>query len=199
MGLHSFKSRIAAGFVVCCFLCLPQIAQSQEISFVLDPEKTTVEFTLPATLHTVHGTFKVKSGSVHFDRVSGAGSSSFVVDATSGNTGNDGRDHKMHEEILESRKYPEVEFVPQKLVGTLAQGDSTVQVQGLFRLHGTEHEATLSIPLHISGNEVTAKFQFTVPYIAWGLKNPSTFVLRVAKEVELEVTAGGKLITAQAP
>jgi hypothetical protein len=37
------------------------------------------------------------------------------VDATSGDTGNTGRDHKMHQEILESQRYPEIIFTPTRM------------------------------------------------------------------------------------
>jgi len=174
--------------------------RAQEATFELDPASTTVEFTLSATLHTVHGTFKAKSGSIRFDVASGGASGSFVIDATSGNSGNESRDHKMHEEVLESGKYPEIVFTPTRVVGTVpAQGDSTLQVQGKFRLHGADHEVTFSVPVHVNGNEVTAKTRFAVPYVAWGLKNPSTFVLRVSKEVEIEVSASGRFVFGGTP
>jgi polyisoprenoid-binding protein YceI len=195
-GVHTTFTSLLR-LLACSALLAPAASlQAQETRFELDPAKTTVEFTLGATLHRVHGTFKAKSGSIRFDAASGAASGSFVIDATGGNSGNESRDHKMHEEVLESGKYPEIVFTPTRVVGTVpAQGDSTVQVQGMFRLHGADHEVTLSVPVHVSGNEISAKTHFAVPYVAWGLKNPSTFLLRVSKEVEIEVSASGKLIS----
>jgi hypothetical protein len=61
---------------------------AQESVFILDPAKSTVEFTLGASLHTVHGTFKVKSGEIHFDPAKGTASGAIVVDALSGESGN---------------------------------------------------------------------------------------------------------------
>jgi polyisoprenoid-binding protein YceI len=182
-------------FLACGVLLASAVTlRAQQTTFDLDPAKTTVEFTLGATLHSVNGTFKAKSGKISFDAASGEATGSFVIDATSGNSGIGLRDHKMHEEVLESGKYPEIVFTPARVMGAVSvQGDSTVQVRGMFRLHGTDHEVTFSIPVHLSGNEVTAQIHFVVPYVAWGLKNPSTFVLRVSKEVEIDVSARGKL------
>jgi polyisoprenoid-binding protein YceI len=181
------------------FLVFLQNALAQESTFELDPAKTQIEFVLPTTLHTVHGSFRVKSGTIHFDPSTGAASGLVLVDATSGESGSEGRDRRMHKEILESDKYPDITFVPNRVIGRLApQGDSTLQVQGTFRLHGNDHPIDVSIPLHISGGEVTANYHFVVPYVQWGLKNPSKFVLRVNDKVEVNVTASGHLTQAVA-
>ncbi len=168
----------------------------QEEVFELDSAKTTVNFTLDATLHTVHGSFKAKGGSIRFDPQSGAASGKIRVDATSAESGSDGRDHKMHKEVLESGKYPEISFSPSQIVGKVEPG-SNVQVKGTFLIHGSEHPLTLSVPLEISGDQLIAKFHFVIPYVEWGMKNPSTFVLRVSKEVSIDIAAVGRLTTSQ--
>ena len=52
---------------------------AQQITFTLDPQKTTVNFTLGASFHTVHGSFRVKNGAIQFDPTSGAASGRIVV------------------------------------------------------------------------------------------------------------------------
>lgn len=177
-------------------LILPSALIAEEQTFELDPGKTTISFTLDAVLHTVHGSFKARGGSIHFDPASGAASGVIVVDATSGDTDNGSRDRKMHKDILESGKFPEISFSPTRMVGTPANG-SSVQMEGIFRIHGADHPLTLSVPLAINGNELTARLHFQVPYVAWGMKNPSTLILRVDKQVEIEIIAVGRLATAQ--
>ena len=164
----------------------------QEDVFELDPAKTTVNFTLDATLHSVHGALKAKSGSIRFNPQSGAASGKIEVDAATAESGNDSRDHKMHKEVLESQKYPEISFSPSKVVGKIASG-SNLQIEGTFRIHGADHSLTLSVPLVINANQVSAEFHFVVPYVEWGMKNPSTFVLRVGKEVSIDMVMVGHL------
>ena len=93
-------------------------------------------------LHTVHGTFKLKSGSIVFDPRTGDASGEIVVDAKSGESGNHTRDGKMQKEVLESARFPEIVFFPKHVSGSVpAQGSSTLQVQGVFRIHGGDHDA----------------------------------------------------------
>ena len=161
---------------------------AQEIELTLDPARTEIHYTLGATAHTVHGTFQLKSGTVHFDPATGKVSGSIVVDATSGKSGNDGRDAKMHREILESQKYPEIVFTPQQVKGTVnPQGSSQVDVSGTFRLHGGDHDFTMPITIQLGGPEATATTRFSIPYEKWGLKNPNTFILRVKDTVDIDI------------
>ncbi len=174
-------------------LASPRVS-AQEMVVTLDPMQTRIEYTLGATLHAVHGTFRLKSGMIHFNPAIGKAGGAIVVDATSGNSGNDGRDSKMHREILESAKYPEIVFMPALVKGAVnAQGASQVEVSGTFRLHGQDHDLTLPLAIQMAGSQVTASAHFAVPYQKWGLKNPSTFILRVKDTVEIEVEATGHL------
>jgi len=168
---------------------------AQEMTLELDPANTKVEFTLPDVLHTVHGTFALKSGMIHFNPSSGSASGSVVVDVKSGQSGNSKRDRRMHEDILQSEQYPDATFTPTKMSGPFSpQGSSEIQVDGIFRIHGSDHPITLAIPLQISGNTATFKTQLVLPYVKWGLKNPSTFILRVGDKVNLDVAASGRLV-----
>ncbi len=166
---------------------------AQEMTLELDPANTRIEFTLAATLHTVRGTFALKRGTIHFNPSTGSASGLVVVDATSGDSGNQGRDHKMHQEILESQRYPEITFTPTKLSGKVdLRGDSTVQVDGIFRLHGADHPMSLTLPVKAKGNTLNVRTHVVIPYVAWGLKNPSTFLLHVSDKVDVDVTATGR-------
>jgi polyisoprenoid-binding protein YceI len=163
------------------------IAWGQEIILNPDPAQTTVQFKLSATLHTVHGTFKLKRGAVRFNPASGQISGEIVVDAASGNSGDDKRDRNMHRDILESAKYPDIVFTPDRVDGSVAtQGASQIQVHGTFRIHGAPHEITLPLQVQMNNGQASVKTTFTIPYVQWGMKNPSTFLLHVGDGVEIE-------------
>jgi hypothetical protein len=76
-------------------------AGSQEVILSFDPAHCKVRWMVDSTLHTVHGTFNVRSGSVHFERESGKAEGEIIVLATSGESGNSSRDEKMHKEVLQ--------------------------------------------------------------------------------------------------
>ena len=166
-------------------------AFGQDIVLAPDPAHTTIDFKLSATLHTVHGSFKLKRGAVRFDPATGRISGELVVDAASGASGDDERDRRMHKDILESAKYPDIVFTPDHVEGTIApEGVSQIQVHGIFRIHGAAHEITLPVEVRLANGHASVKTSFSIPYVKWGMKNPSTFLLRVGDKVEIEAAAG---------
>jgi polyisoprenoid-binding protein YceI len=180
--------------VLLVLLFLAAGASAQEMVFQLDPAQSRVEFTLGDILHTVHGTFKLKSGTIRFNPATGEASGALVVDAASGNSGNKSRDRRMHQQILEDQKYPEIVFTPQHATGKLAsQGTSQMELQGLMSLHGQQHPMTVTMPVQVNRDQASVDVHFIVPYVKWGLKNPSTFILRVSDKVNIDVHAVGHL------
>ena len=167
-------------------------AQTQELKLKFSPATTSIRFTLGDTLHTVHGSFNLKSGEVGYDPGTGAIHGSLVVDATSGQSNNRMRDRRMHREILESDRFPEITFRPDHVEGAVASGGtSTVQVHGIFSIHGADHELTMPVRVQMFPDHWIADINFTVPYVKWGVKNPSNFLLRVSESVEISVHATG--------
>ena len=189
------KSVVRAALGIFLFSGTAALAQPpSEVRIDFDPATTKVEYTLGDVLHAVHDTFRLKSGSMHFDPATGAAGGLLVVDAASGESGNGTRDRKMNKEILETQKYPEATFTPKQVVGQLAaEGASKVQVKGVFRLHGADHDLTLDVPAQVSGNQVTLQTSFEIPFVKWGMKDPSTFVLRVNKEVQMSISGTERL------
>jgi polyisoprenoid-binding protein YceI len=168
-----------------------------EVSSVsLDPVKTAVRWELAGNMHTTHGTFKLKEGKIQIDPTKGTVSGSLVIDARSGESGNAARDRRMHREIIESEKYPEIRFTPERLEGAVhAGGGSNVKISGWLELHGARHQMTIPAEVKISSKQVTSTLRFEVPYVDWGMKDPSTFVFRVDKKVTIEVEASGTLVS----
>ena len=160
----------------------------------LDPARSEVHFTLSDTLHTVKGTFRLQQGDITFDPATGTATGSILVDALSGKTGNSVRDHRMEKDELKAPEFKTVAFAPTRFTGTFnPTGDSTLQVHGLFTLLGTPHEIDVPMQVQVGGDQIHAVGSFVVPYVQWGLKDPSTFMIHVEKEVHVDLDLTGTL------
>jgi polyisoprenoid-binding protein YceI len=169
-------------------------ATTSEIVLAIDPAESQVHWTVDSTLHTVHGTFALKSGSLRFDPGTGRASGEIVVNAMSGESGNKSRDAKMHKDILETAKYPEVVFRPTQLEGKVAaSGPSDCKVHGIFSIHGIDHEIVVPVHAEFAGAHWKETSQFEVPYVSWGIKDPSNFLLNVKPTVIVELELSGEV------
>jgi len=183
-------------FTVLLACALPLAAAETVVE--LDPARTAITFTLHDVLHTVHGSFNLKRGSMTFDPATGKAAGEIVVDVTSGASGSDTRDRRMHREILESARYPDAIFTLDRVNGQLAaQGESQIDAHGVFQIHGSSHESTLHFRIQANGDQLTARTGFTIPYVLWGIKNPSNFLLKVSDKVDVSVQAAGRMKTAE--
>jgi polyisoprenoid-binding protein YceI len=183
-------------FTVLLACALPLAAAETVVE--LDPARTAITFTLHEVLHTVHGSFNLKRGSMTFDPATGKAAGEIVVDVTSGASGSDTRDRRMHREILESARYPDAIFTLDRVNGQLAaQGESQIDAHGVFQIHESSHESTLHFRIQANGDQLTARTGFTIPYVLWGIKNPSNFLLKVSDKVDVSVQAAGRMKTAE--
>jgi len=165
---------------------------AQELLLQLDPAKSGADIILVGNMHTVDGSFLLKRGAIRFNPETGKASGEVVFDAISGQTGNSSRDHKMHKDVIQSQRYPEIAFHPDRADGMLSiSGDSTLQVHGMFAIHGAEHEVTIPVEVNLIGTAWTARASFQVPYVKWGMKNPSVLFLRVVDTVQVQFHAAG--------
>jgi polyisoprenoid-binding protein YceI len=172
----------------------PQTAQAptHEIALTLDPAQTKLHFSVDSTLHMVHGTFAVKSGSLQFDPQTGKASGAIVVNAVSGETGNSSRDQRLHKEILETWKFAEATFRPSQIDGQVSlTAPSDFKVKGVITLHGTDHELVADVHSEFNGDHWKGTAKFDVPYTKWGIKDPSNFLLKVKPVVNVELDLSG--------
>src|SRR5580692_817414 len=180
--------------VVALVAMLAPAALAQHQTFVVNPDTSEVKMTLKTTHEIVNGTFHVQSGSIEFDGSNPKMSGLVVVLAGSGKTGNDSRDKKMNKDILKVDQYTTVSFAPKTYTGTIApSGDSTIQVSGVFTLLGTAHDLTIPMQIHIDGSKATTKAQFVVPYVQWGLKNPSFMFWKAENDVAIDLNLVGQV------
>ena len=174
----------------------PTLRAQETIS--LNPAQSEIHFALGDVLHVVHGTFTIQNGEIQFFPATGKASGGIVVDAASGQSGNSTRDHRMTNDELKASEYKTVTFAPTQVTGAFnPSGDSTLTVHGLFTLLGTAHAIDVPMKVHISGDQLHATGSFAVPYVQWGLKDPSTLMLRVNKEVQIDLSLNGTLRHAQ--
>jgi polyisoprenoid-binding protein YceI len=180
--------------VLALAVILGPAALAQHQTFAVNPDASEVKMTLKTTHELVKGTFHIQSGSIEFDRSNPKMLGSVAVLAGSGKTGNDSRDKKMNKEILKVDQYTTVSFAPKTYTGTIApSGDSTIQVSGVFTLLGNPHDLTIPMQIHMDGTKATAKAQFVVPYVQWGLKNPSFLIWKAENDVAIDLNLVGQV------
>jgi YceI-like domain len=173
-----------------------QAASANEIVLTVDPAQSTVHYSVSSSLHTVHGTFALKRGMLRFEPATGKAYGEIVVDAASGQSGSDSRDKKMHKEVLESSRFTEIIFRPDRVQGTVQpQGASSTQLHGVCVLHGSEHEITVPVRAELKSDQWKGTATFSVPYNDWGLRNPGNFLLKVDHTVSIEVEMAGSMQT----
>jgi polyisoprenoid-binding protein YceI len=169
---------------------------AQHQTFAVNPDVSEVKMKLNTTHEVVNGIFRVQSGSIDFDRTASHISGIVIVAAGSGKTGNDSRDKKMNKDILKVDQFATVSFAPKTYNGIIAaSGDSTIQVSGLFTLLATTHDLTIPMQIHVDGTKATAKAQFVVPYVQWGLKNPSFLIWKAENDVAIDLNLVGQILT----
>ena len=167
-------------------------AFAQHQTFAVNPDASQVKITLKTTHEVVYGAFHIQSGSIEFDRSTPKMSGSIVVASGSGKTGNESRDKKMYKDILKVEQNATISFEPKTYAGTISpSGDSNIQVTGIFTLLGTPHEITVPMLVHLDGASATAKGNFVVPYVQWGLKNPSFLIWKADNDVAIDLNLVG--------
>jgi polyisoprenoid-binding protein YceI len=191
--------RVVRFAALTALLAVPAQAPAAERTVTLDTAASQVSFTLDTTFHEVHGTVPLVGGEIRFDPATGAASGEIVVDGTQAKTGNDKRDRKMHEEVLETERFPRITFRLERVEGPIAaSGPSTIRISGVLTLHGADHPMTLEAKLEANGDRVSGSLEMQVPYVEWGMKDPSFLVARAAKTVVVKVQAEGRWVDAVA-
>jgi polyisoprenoid-binding protein YceI len=180
--------------VVALALIFAPAALAQHQTFAVNPDASEVKMKLNTTHEVVDGTFHIQSGSINFDRIASHISGIIIVAAGSGKTGNDSRDKKMNKDILKVDQYTTVSFAPNTYTGTIASsGDSTIQVSGVFTLLGNPHDLTIPMQIHMDGSKATARAQFVIPYVQWGLNNPSFMFWKADNDVAMDLNLVGQV------
>jgi polyisoprenoid-binding protein YceI len=165
-----------------------------ERTIILDPEVTQVSFVLQATGHQVRGDLKLLAGELRLEPEDARLVGEIVLDATSAETGNKKRDRAMHRKVLESEGNPRIVLRPERFEGDLGtSGHSVINLFGTISLCGDEHPLAIEVTVEIDGDRFSAESAFSIPYVEWGLRDPSVLFIRVAKSVAVTVRTEGRI------
>jgi polyisoprenoid-binding protein YceI len=172
-------------------------ASSAPAVLTLDPAAAKVHFEVDSTLHRVHGTVRLVSGEVRFDTEGGDATGRIELDARSADTGNGMRDDVLHESVLESGRYPQVVFLPERVDLVRRDGDDAViRIGGHVEIHGDVHALAIDARVTLDGDRAEVSGGFPLPYVAWGMQDPGNFLLSVDDVVEVAFEAQGRLAPA---
>lgn len=168
--------------------------RAEAVRFELDPKKTSITFGFGATLHSVQGFLSVREGRIELAPDGGA-TGEIVIDMKSAQTGISRRDRKMHGKILETDRYPDAIFTIDRMDGHVNRvGASEIQLHGTLEIHGSTHRVSVPARLKSDGSAVSGNATLSIPYVEWGFDDPSFFVLRVDKIVEVNIKVSGTLV-----
>lgn len=190
--------RALLALAVLCALA-PLRGAAEPYRIVLDPAATQIGFTLGARLHTVRGSFALTAGELVFDPDTGTASGEIRVDARSGDTGIDRRDRVMHEEVLDSQGHPLLAFRPERLKVAERSADAlSGRLFGRFEVRGVAHPLAVEFEGKRAGERAEIRVRFDVPWVAWGLPDPSNALLSVDDVLSVQMDAGGTIQPASA-
>ena len=207
MMLHC---RSAGGFVALALLCAPLVPAQQNsapkgkpsaaipdrnITIHFEPAATQIRFRVGSPLRDLRGTFQLKGGALAIDPNSTLAQGELLVDATTGKIANPPKDRQMHDDVLETKRYPAIFFHAEHLRGQVpkANGSGDVIAEGMLNIHGADHPFQMKVHLARQGDSLTATTHFTVPYVEWGMKDPRGMFLHYAKTADVDVTAKGTI------
>jgi len=143
----------------------------------------------------VHGTFALKRGTLRFDPATGKAAGEIVVDALSGQSGNDSRDNKMHKEVLENARFTDIVFRPDRVEVSSNHRAARARSFTAFACCMAAN-ISASVRAELNSDQWKGTVDFNVPYNDWGLKNPGNFLLKVDHTMSIEVQMAGSI---QAP
>lgn len=167
----------------------------RNITIHFDLAATQIQFRVGSLLRELRGTFRLKGGALAIDPNSTLAQGELLVDATTGHIANPVKDRQMHEDVLETSRYPSIFFHVEHLRGQVpkANGSGDVIAEGMLNIHGADHPFQMKVHLVRQDDTVTATTHFTVPYVEWGMKNPRGTFLRYAKTADVDVTGKGTI------
>jgi polyisoprenoid-binding protein YceI len=129
---------------VSLMLLLPALAAAEPVVYKVDPNHSSVGFTIRHFVSNVPGRFDDFRGIIKYDRQNPAASSvEFTVQAASIDTNNNDRDdHLRSKDFFDVQNFPTLTFTSTQVT---AKGANTLDVTGTLTLHGVTKQVTLPV------------------------------------------------------
>ena len=100
----------------------------------------------------------------------------------------------MHRGVLESGRHPRIIYRAKRLrVLRRDTASADVELEGVLEMHGQRHPLVLPARLAARGGRIAIETSFRVPYVEWGMQDPSTLFLRVDRFVDVRVRSEGTI------
>ena len=161
-------------------------APAAERVYRVNPAKAETAFDLKATLHTVHGRTNQVKGEVRVhDEADGtlAMSGRIEIAAATLDTGNSSRDKTMRAESLAVEQYPVITLAPERF------DPKTGTLTGTLTIRGVTKPTTIAMTLDRQADRVTVTGTFDVPWLDFGVPDPSFAIVRVEKVAHARFSA----------
>jgi polyisoprenoid-binding protein YceI len=168
--------------------------------FVVAPEGNEANYRVQERITTVDipnyeavGKTQKVSGAIVLDEAGRLvpGQSKIVIDVTTLKSDQERRDGYVQRRLLETEKYPTVEFVPtavRGLAGALpTSGTRKFQVVGNLTVKGVTRPTTWDVTAQFNGETITGAAATSFTFADFELKKPSvSVILTLADELKLE-------------
>ena len=67
------------------------------------------------------------------------------------------------------------------------------RLDGILTIHGAGHQIVTEVRGQVVGSTLSAASHFSVPYVDWGMHDPSVLFLTVSKQVEIDIATEGHI------
>lgn len=194
------KTSMSLVALAAALLLSAPFALAAPTTWAIDPNHSSVEFSVRHLFSKVPGKFTTFSGAIVYDPANPAASSvKAAIDASTISTANEKRDgHLKSEDFFDVAKYPTLTFESTKVE---AAGENKLKVDGNLTMHGVTKPVTLDVTFlgsgpgpgdrQVSGFEAVAKVNRKDFNIIWNrnLDHGGT-LLGEEVEIHLNVEAG---------
>ncbi len=164
------------------------------VNLTLTPKNSSIGFKLDSTFQLVHGNAPKFEGKVQIPK--NLNPDEFYVEVNipvkDMETANEKRDKTMHNFCFEMEKYPEIRFESTAFKELPAKPRKDVDFEftlmGNLTIKGITKSIAIPVTIKSKENSFHASGTVTLNYLKdFNIKDPSVFILRVAKQVEVFV------------